>query len=77
MAILVSMRRVWLLLSVAFCLLAASSLSAASKGEVPKVGSKAPGVALRNVDGKTVKLSQYKGKKNILLAFFPKSFTPG
>lgn len=71
-----SMRRI-LTLSTGFFLAVALSSGHAGKGEAPKVGTKAPDFALTNVDGKTVKLSQYKGKKNVLLGFFPKSFAPG
>jgi peroxiredoxin Q/BCP len=42
-----------------------------------KVGDKAPDFKLLGSDGKTYTLSQFKGKKNVVLAFFPKSFTPG
>ena len=41
-----------------------------------KVGDKAPAFNLRNADGKSVKLSDYKGKK-LVLYFYPKDMTPG
>lgn len=71
------MRHRLVALTTAFFLGVALSSGHAGKGEAPKVGTKAPDFALTNVDGKRVKLSQYKGKKNVLLGFFPKSFTPG
>ena len=37
----------------------------------PKVGDKAPDFSLKSTSGETVGLSQFKGKKNVLLAFFP------
>lgn len=40
------------------------------------VGNKAPDFSLQNQHGKTVSLSQYKGK-NIVLYFYPKDMTPG
>jgi cytochrome oxidase Cu insertion factor (SCO1/SenC/PrrC family) len=40
-------------------------------------GEKAPAFDLKNQDGKSVKLEDYKGKKNVLLAFYPKDFTGG
>lgn len=44
---------------------------------VPKVGDKAPAFSLPALpDGKTVKLSDYKGKK-VVLYFYPKDMTPG
>lgn len=41
-----------------------------------KVGAKAPAFSLKNAEGKTVKLSDYKGKK-VVLFFYPKDNTPG
>jgi peroxiredoxin len=40
------------------------------------VGDPAPDFELEDQNGKKVKLSQYKGKKNVLLAFFPFAFSP-
>lgn len=39
-------------------------------------GTKAPAFTLKDQDGKTVKLSDYKGK-NVVLYFYPKDNTPG
>ena len=41
----------------------------------PKVGDKAPDFSLKSTSGETVSLSQFKGQKNVLLAFFPLAFT--
>jgi thioredoxin-dependent peroxiredoxin len=41
------------------------------------VGDKAPDFALAASDGKTYRLSDYKGKKAVVLAWFPKAFTGG
>ena len=41
------------------------------------VGDKAPDFKLEGSDGKTYKLSSYKGKKAVVLAWFPKAFTQG
>lgn len=41
------------------------------------VGDEAPGFSLKGSDGKTYSLEQFKGKKPVILAFFPKAFTPG
>jgi len=41
-----------------------------------KAGDMAPDFELEDQNGKKVKLSQYKGKKNVLLAFFPFAFSP-
>jgi len=42
-----------------------------------KVGDAAPEFALRDTDGKEVKLSDFKGKKNVVLAFYVLAFTGG
>ena len=41
-----------------------------------KEGSKAPAFALKDQEGKTVKLSDFKGRK-LLVYFYPKADTPG
>ena len=43
---------------------------------MPAAGEHAPDFALPNQDGKTIKLSDYRGKKVILFAY-PKADTPG
>ena len=42
-----------------------------------KVGDAAPVFALQGSDGKTYKLSDYKGKQAVVIAWFPKAFTGG
>lgn len=42
-----------------------------------KVGEKAPDFSLPDQSGKVLKLSQFKGKKNVVLYFYPKDLTPG
>lgn len=46
-----------------------SLLSAASQAGEVKVGEVAPDFELKNQDGKVVKLSDYKGKKKVVLVF--------
>jgi peroxiredoxin Q/BCP len=41
-----------------------------------EVGDKAPAFALQDQDGKTVRLSQFKGRK-VAVYFYPKADTPG
>jgi peroxiredoxin Q/BCP len=41
------------------------------------VGDAAPDFTLQASDGKTYKLSDFKGKKAVVLAWFPKAFTGG
>jgi len=40
------------------------------------VGDTAPDFELEDQNGKKVRLSDYRGKKNVLLAFFPFAFSP-
>ena len=42
-----------------------------------KEGSKAPDFTALDQDGKKVKLSSFRDKKNIVLYFYPKDMTPG
>jgi peroxiredoxin len=42
-----------------------------------KVGDKAPDFSLPDQTGKQVKLSDYAGKKNVVLAFYVLAFTGG
>ena len=42
-----------------------------------KVGDPAPDFTLPGTDGKTYKLSDFKGKKNVVLAFYVLAFTGG
>ena len=41
-----------------------------------EVGQKAPDFELDDQDGKKVRLSDYRGKVNVILAFYPADFTP-
>ena len=41
-----------------------------------EVGDKAPGFSLLDADGKTVKLSDFKGRK-VIVYFYPAAMTPG
>ena len=44
---------------------------------VVKVGDMAPDFSLQGTDGKTHKLSDYRGKQAVVVAWFPKAFTQG
>jgi peroxiredoxin Q/BCP len=56
--------------------LAAGSAAVAPAAEL-QVGDKAPDFKLAASDGKTYKLSDFKGKKAVVVAWFPKAFTGG
>lgn len=55
--------------------IAAATLTQAPSVEL-KVGEMAPNFALAGSDGKTHRLSDYKGRA-VVLAWFPKAFTGG
>ena len=42
-----------------------------------KVGNLAPAFTLQNQDGEKVSLKDFKGKKNVVLYFYPRASTPG
>ena len=58
----------------------AFSQSSKEASSMPKVGEMAPDFTLKYFDGsdlKDVKLSDYRGKKNVVLAFYIFAFTGG
>src|SRR6478609_9097988 len=56
-------------------------MAAAGQAQTPapelKVGDMAPDFSLPASDGKTYKLSDFKGKEAVVIAWFPKAFTQG
>jgi thioredoxin-dependent peroxiredoxin len=58
-------------------LLAALSVGANAQSTELKVGDPAPNFKLQASDGKTYQLSDYKGKRAVVVAWFPKAFTRG
>ena len=56
---------------------AAGLMAAPAMAADLKVGDVAPDFTLQATDGKTYKLSDFKGKQAIVLAWFPKAFTQG
>ena len=42
-----------------------------------KVGARAPDFTLQDQKGNTVRLSDFRGKKTVVLAFYIKASTPG
>jgi peroxiredoxin Q/BCP len=57
-------------------LLITSFISLDANAEL-SVGDQAPNFTLQASDGKTYKLSDFKGQKSVVLAWFPKAFTKG
>jgi peroxiredoxin Q/BCP len=69
-----SLNRIGLAALLAFgCIFSTRVASAAE----PKVGDAAPDFTLKGSDGKTYKLSDFKGKQAVVVAWFPKAFTGG
>ncbi len=59
-------------------LAATMTLASASQGLAAlAVGDTAPDFTLPATDGTEVTLSSFAGRKNVVLAFFPKAFTGG
>ena len=56
-------------------------MATGANGQTPavelKVGDQAPDFSLPASDGKTYKLSDFKGKKAVVVAWFPKAYTSG
>lgn len=72
------MKKILVLLS----LLAAFASAAAAQGAKPpevkfKVGDMAPDFTLQDTAGTKVKLSDFRGKNNVVLAFYVFAFTGG
>lgn len=69
------------LLVAAIFLTTLSTAFAADQNSPPdpkiKVGDTAPDFKLRDQNGKEVKLSDFRGKKNVVLAFYVFAFTGG
>ena len=64
------------LLVAGFAALSIAQTAAPSKLQL-KVGDEAPDFTLPDNNNKPVKLSDFRGKKNVVLAFFPAAFTGG
>ena len=60
----------------AVALLALGPLSASAEIKL-KVGDMAPDFTLNSTAGKPVRLADYRGKKNVVLAFYVLAFTGG
>ena len=60
-------------------LVSLGSLLASSGGALaaPSAGDPAPDFSLMGSDGRLHSLSEYRGRKAVVLAWFPKAFTPG
>jgi len=67
------MKTLWLSLCLGIFAFAQKGLAA----EPLKPGDPAPDFELQGSDGKIYRLSDFKGKKAVVVAWFPKAFTGG
>ena len=76
-----SRRLATFLIPALFVASASFAASAADQPSTPdpkiKVGDTAPDFSLKDQTGKEVKLSDFRGKKNVVLAFYVFAFTGG
>jgi thioredoxin-dependent peroxiredoxin len=52
-------------------------LAASGAGGVLRMGQPAPDFVLNDQDGHPVRLSEFRGRKTVVLAFYVRAFTPG
>ncbi len=45
--------------------------------ELLQINSEAPDFSLTAFNGETINLKDFRGKKNVILVFYPKNNTPG
>lgn len=67
------MKTLWL----SVCLGIFAFAQKASAADPLKVGDPAPDFELQGSDGKTYRLADFKGKKPVVIAWYPRAFTPG
>ena len=65
------------ILMTALIISAASGEEAVTTPDMLKVGAIAPDFTLKDEEGVERNLSDYLGKKSVVLAFYPKDFTGG
>jgi hypothetical protein len=58
-------------------ILALALAAGAAAGGPPTVGQPAPDFTLDDQNGHPVRLSDFRGKKGVVLAFYIRAFTPG
>jgi len=66
-----------LLLLSTLCVAALAAVTTDVSAAELKAGDAAPDFNLPGSDGKTYKLSDFKGKKAVVVAWFPRAFTGG
>lgn len=66
-----------LLFAVAASALSGQTIQQSQQHSTLKVGDEAPNFTLPATNNTKVTLADYRGKKNVILAFFPAAFTGG
>jgi thioredoxin-dependent peroxiredoxin len=69
--------RALMTMGLAVALAVVVTAQAPAPGVELKVGDTAPDFSLQASDGKTYKLSDFRGKRAVVVAWFPKAFTQG
>jgi peroxiredoxin Q/BCP len=69
--------RILITLATAACLVVAGCFLINPSGPGLAVGGTAPDFALQGSDGKVHRLSDSRGKRAVVVAWFPKAFTGG
>jgi peroxiredoxin Q/BCP len=69
--------KTFLALACSAALILGARVSSSVAADGLKVGDDAPNFELVGSDGMTHKLADYKGKKAVVIAWFPRAFTPG
>ena len=70
-------RIAFLVVALGLCTTAFAQQKAAMPDPTVKVGQMAPDFKLTDQNGKEVSLSEFRGKKNVALAFYVFAFTGG
>jgi thioredoxin-dependent peroxiredoxin len=70
------MKTLGTILASAFCVLGFAGANNVQAADL-KPGDAAPAFEMKGSDGKTYKLSDFKGKQAVVIAWYPKAFTGG
>jgi len=71
------MRACMIVMALAGLSVVSSGAAMVPAGEELKVGDPAPAFSLAGSDGRMHSLAEFKGRKAVVLAWFPKAFTVG
>lgn len=64
------------LIFAAGCTAPGKAGEAALRNKALEIGAEAPDFWLKNQDQQRVSLSDFRGRKNVIIVFFPLAFTP-